>query len=67
MAHELGHNLGAPHDGKNCQGQDNYLMTPGWNFSETNSVNMKTFSKCSISEKKQRVVVFEKDLRSGNK
>jgi hypothetical protein len=56
MAHELGHNLGAPHDGNHCPYQDNHLMAPGWDFGATNIVNMKTFSKCSIEYMKANLL-----------
>ncbi|XP_069133175.1 A disintegrin and metalloproteinase with thrombospondin motifs like [Argopecten irradians] len=48
--HEIGHSLGAYHDGHNnsCVGQDNYIMTPiGGSATPSNALNPFQFSPCS--------------------
>ncbi|XP_033752063.1 A disintegrin and metalloproteinase with thrombospondin motifs 16-like [Pecten maximus] len=48
--HEIGHSLGAYHDGHNnsCVGEDNYIMTPiGGSATPSNALNPFQFSPCS--------------------
>ncbi|OWF37336.1 A disintegrin and metalloproteinase with thrombospondin motifs 16 [Mizuhopecten yessoensis] len=48
--HEIGHSLGAYHDGHNntCIGEDNYIMTPiGGSATPSNALNPFQFSSCS--------------------
>ena len=50
--HELGHNMGAKHDGagNNCDYQDGYIMSPGnHNYTESNKLNGWRFSTCSVN------------------
>jgi hypothetical protein len=58
-AHELGHNLGAHHDGstannggdiysQNCNPADNYLMTPSLGSYQNNLLNNLKLSSCSV-------------------
>ena len=51
-AHELGHNMGAKHDGagNNCDYQDGYIMSPGdHHYTESNKLNGWRFSACSVN------------------
>jgi len=51
-AHELGHNMGAKHDGdgNNCDYLDGYIMSPGnHNYTERNKLNGWRFSACSVN------------------
>ncbi|XP_021338922.1 A disintegrin and metalloproteinase with thrombospondin motifs 18-like [Mizuhopecten yessoensis] len=48
--HEIGHSLGAYHDGHNnsCAGEDNFIMTPiGGSATPSNALNPFHFSECS--------------------
>lgn len=49
IAHEIGHNLGASHDGQgnNCLPNDRFIMSSSLGFS--NIQNMQRFSSCSIT------------------
>ena len=58
-AHELGHNLGANHDGltatnggdiysQNCNAADNYLMTASLGTNPNNLLNNLKLSSCSV-------------------
>ncbi|KAL3853998.1 hypothetical protein ACJMK2_013282, partial [Sinanodonta woodiana] len=54
-AHELGHNLGAPHDGdtdaKDCNPLDGFIMSPDIPRNKPNDlykINRYRFSKCSV-------------------
>ena len=50
-AHELGHNMGAKHDGdgNNCDYQDGFIMSPGnHSYMESNKLNSWRFSACSV-------------------
>ncbi|CAF0922549.1 unnamed protein product, partial [Brachionus calyciflorus] len=50
IAHEIGHNLGAIHDGEaGCFASDNYIMTPILN-AQPPQTNFYKFSSCSISQ-----------------
>ncbi|CAE1308335.1 unnamed protein product [Acanthosepion pharaonis] len=62
-AHELGHSLGAHHDGvsdnKDCSALHNYIMSPNEYNDEQTRYNYMYLSKCSIRQ-------IKKVLRSGN-
>ncbi|KAL3856270.1 hypothetical protein ACJMK2_011044, partial [Sinanodonta woodiana] len=58
-AHELGHNLGAVHDGEetavDCPAEDKYIMSPKYPEFQTDtySRNPWLFSKCSVKDMKR--------------
>lgn len=61
FAHELGHNLGADHDGlsnSECSEWDNYIMAS--KFFPYNQLNSWRFSNCSIRRIKEYLLDFEK-------
>ncbi|KAI3384803.1 hypothetical protein SNEBB_006341 [Seison nebaliae] len=70
-AHELGHVLGAVHDGeedgrgisKKCSASDNYIMTPIRGQFD-NKLNQWKFSECSIAIIKKNLLNGEKKLKS---
>ena len=53
-AHEIGHNLGAGHDGESaapynsCPTTDNHIMTPSIGVHTSNLLNVLRFSSCSL-------------------
>jgi len=65
-AHELGHNLGAQHDGSstsvNCSASLNYLMTPNIGAYATNLQNLYMFSNCSINNFKTKFLSANKSV-----
>lgn len=57
VAHEIGHNLGANHDGENntCSSSDNFIMSPVISFKKIQ--NIQRFSNCSISQIKNTLLI----------
>lgn len=63
LTHEIGHNLGAYHDGDSansisveCSPNDNYLMTPKIGTQSNNTNNQFRFSPCSVTLIKQTLL-----------
>jgi len=66
-AHELGHNLGAHHDGltlnnggdiysQNCNAADNFLMTASLGTNPNNLLNSLKLSSCSVNSIKSVIL-----------
>jgi hypothetical protein len=58
VTHELGHNLGANHDGivnlsEECSADSNYIMTPNIGLNQNDLYNLQHFSLCSKRQIKE--------------
>lgn len=56
IAHEIGHNLNARHDGENndCLESDRFIMSPSISFEKIE--NIQKFSSCSIDYFKSYII-----------
>ncbi|XP_064597481.1 mucin-2-like isoform X2 [Liolophura sinensis] len=66
-AHELGHSLGAVHDGDNnaCQATDSFIMAPSSGLStDATAQNPWYFSPCSVSDFRKQIDSLDNDANN---